>query len=153
MENYDFSFTAVSLRINEMGLVAKAIKDETDVDYVNDLGAGKSSTGKRMLREFKKRLSFLTEKEVEILINGDFIAKRQIAFVSICKTYAIIKDFVIEVLREKLLVYDHQISEGDYISFYRRKLDLHERMESLSITTEKKVRQVIFRILAESGLH
>jgi hypothetical protein len=152
MENYDFSFTAVSLRINEMVLVARAIKDEIEVDYVNDLGAGKSSTGKRMLTEFKKRISLLTKEEIEILIAGDFIAKRQIAFVSICKTYAMIKDFAIEVLREKMLVYDYQISEGDYISFYRRKVDLHEKMESLSIATEKKIRQVIFRILAEAGL-
>lgn len=152
MENYDFSFTAVSLRINEMVLVARAIKEETEVDYVNDLGAGKSSTGKRMLTEFKKRISLLTKEEIEILIKGDFIAKRQIAFISVCKTYAIIKDFAIEVLREKMLVYDYQISEGDYISFYRRKVDLHEKMELLSLATEKKVRQVLFRILAEAGL-
>jgi hypothetical protein len=149
---YDFSFTAVSLRINETVLVAKAIRDKTEIDYVNDLGAGKSSTGRRRLTEFKKRISVLTKEEIEILIHGDFVAKRQIAFISVCKTYAIIKDFAIEVLREKLLVYDYQISEGDYISFYRRKVDLHAKMEVLSITTEKKVRQVIFRILAEAGL-
>lgn len=150
-ENYDFSFTAVSLRINEMHLVAKAIQAESEVDYINDLGGGKSSTGKRMLREFKKRISFLTQDEVDIMINGDLINKRQIAFLSVCKTYAIIKDFAIEVLREKLLVYDYQISEGDYISFYRRKVDLNEKMEFLSMATEKKIRQVLFRILAEAG--
>ena len=151
-ENYDFSFTAVSLRINEMQLVAKAIQAESEVDYINDLGGGKSSTGKRMLREFKKRISFLTQDEVDIMINGDLITKRQIAFLSVCKTYAIIKDFAIEVLREKLMVYDYQISEGDYISFYRRKVDLNEKMEFLSLATEKKIRQVLFRILAEAGL-
>lgn len=151
-ENYDFSFTAVSLRINEMHLVAKSIKAESEVDYINDLGGGKSSTGKRMLREFKKRISFLTQDEVDIMINGDLIGKRQMAFLSVCKTYAIIKDFAIEVLREKLMVYDYQISEGDYISFYRRKVDLNEKMELLSLSTEKKIRQVLFRILAEAGL-
>lgn len=152
VENYDLSFTAVSLRMSEMLLVAKAVKEKSEVDYINDLGGGKSSTGKRMLREFKKRISFLTHEEVDIMINGDLITKRQIAFLSVCKTYAIIKDFAIEVLREKLMVYDYQISEGDYISFYRRKVDLNEKMESLSMATEKKIRQVIFRILAEAGL-
>lgn len=152
VDNYDLSFTAVSLRMSEMLLVAKAVKEKSEVDYINDLGGGKSSTGKRMLREFKKRISFLTQEEVDIMINGDLITKRQIAFLSVCKTYAIIKDFAIEVLREKLMVYDYQISEGDYISFYRRKVDLNEKMESLSMATEKKIRQVIFRILAEAGL-
>lgn len=151
-ENYDFSFTAISLRINEMLLVAKAIKEESTVDIVNELGGGKTATGERMLRELKKRLSYLTKEEFDVLLSGDLITKRQIAFVSVCKTYSFIRDFTIEVLREKLLVYDYQIFEGEYISFYRRKVELYERMQSLSHTTEKKIRQVTFRILAEAGL-
>lgn len=152
VENYDLSFTAVSLRMNEMLLVVKAVKEKSDIDYVNDLGGGKSSTGRRMLREFQKRISFLTSSEIDTFLTGNLITKKQIAFLSVCKTYGIIKDFAVEVLREKLMVYDYHISEGEYISFYRRKAEVHEKMELLSTLTEKKIRQVIFRILAEAGL-
>ncbi len=152
LDKYDFSFTASSLRLNEMLLVASATVNGIEVDYTNDLGAGKSSTGKRMLSEFKKRISHLTPLQLDVLLNGDLITQKQLSLVSICKSYSFIKEFIVEVVREKVLIYDYQITDGDYISFYRRKFDLHEEMESLTELTEKKIKQVTFKILEQAGL-
>jgi hypothetical protein len=149
---YSFSFTASSLRLNEMIVVATAIAEKRELDYVNELGGGKSTTGKRMLVEFEKRISNLTPRQADILINGDFLSQKQIAFLSVCKTYLFIRDFVVEVLREKILVFDYQITEGDYISFYRRKLDLHPEMDTITELTEKKIKQVTFKILEQAGI-
>ncbi|WP_438965584.1 DUF1819 family protein [Flavobacterium sp.] len=149
---YDFSFTASSLRLNEMLLVARAYHDDVEVDYTNDLGGGKSSTGKRMLSEFKKRISHLTPAQVEVLLNSDLVTQKQLTLVSVCKSYSFIREFIVEVVREKVLVYDYQITDGDYISFYRRKFDLHEEMDSLTELTEKKIKQVTFKILEQAGL-
>lgn len=151
-EKYGFSFTASSLRLNEMILVASAIVEKRELDYINDLGGGKSTTGKRMLMEFEKRISNLTPRQTDILVNGDFLSQKQIAFLSTCKTYLFIRDFVVEVLREKILVFDYQITEGDYISFYRRKLDLHPEMDTLTDITQKKIKQVTFKILEQAGI-
>lgn len=152
MSKYDFSFTASSLRLNDFLIVARAHAENVEVDYVNELGGGKSSTGKRMLAEFNKRMSHLTSSEIELLINGDLVTQKQIALVSICKAYSYIREFIVEVVREKLLVYDYEITEGDYIRFYRRKFDLHEEMTTLTELTEKKIKQVLFKILEQSGL-
>jgi hypothetical protein len=149
---YDFSFTASSLRLNEMIMVAKASMEGRTIDYVNELGGGKSTTGKRMLSEFDKRISKLTSDELNLLVNGDLGTQKHIAFVSVCKAYLFIRDFVVEVIREKMLVFDYHISEGDYVSFYRRKHDLHPEMEKLTEITEKKIRQVTFKILEQAGL-
>lgn len=149
---YDFSFTASSLRLNEMLLVARAHHDGVEVDYTNDLGGGKSSTGKRMLSEFKKRISHLTRAQLEILLNSDLVTQKQLTLVSVCKAYSFIREFIVEVVREKVLVYDYQITDGDYISFYRRKFDLHEEMDSLTELTEKKIKQVTFKVLEQAGL-
>jgi hypothetical protein len=151
-EKYAFSFTTSSLRMNEMIEVSKAIVEKREIDYVNELGRGNSITGNKMLKEFNKRISNLTSSQVDILINGDFLSQKQIAFLSICKTYLFIRDFVVEVLREKILVYDYQITEGDYISFYRRKLDLHPEMDTLTTLTENKIKQVTFKILEQAGI-
>ncbi|MEC5167235.1 hypothetical protein RCH18_002987 [Flavobacterium sp. PL11] len=151
-EKYIFSFTASSLRMNEMIVVAKALVEERKIDYINELGGGKAATGKRLLSEFNRRISNLTSNQVEILINGDFLSQKQIAFLSVCKTYLFIRDFVVEVLREKILVFDYQITEGDYISFYRRKLDLHPEMDMLTQLTENKIKQVTFKILEQAGI-
>jgi hypothetical protein len=149
---YDFSFTASSLRLNEMLLVARASHDGVEVDYTNELGGGKSSTGKRMLSEFKKRISHLTPAQLNVLLNSDLVTQKQLTLVSVCKSYSFIREFIVEVVREKVLVYDYQITDGDYISFYRRKFDLHEEMDSLTELTEKKIKQVIFKILEQAGL-
>lgn len=149
---YDFSFTASSLRLNEMLMVARAHQDGVEVDYTNELGGGKSSTGKRMLSEFKKRISHLTPEQLDVLLNSDLVTQKQLTLVSVCKPYSFIREFIVEVVREKVLVYDYQITDGDYISFYRRKFDLHEEMDSLTELTEKKIKQVTFKILEQAGL-
>ncbi len=152
LEKYDFSYTSASLRLNELSKVAIAMFEGRELDVTNELGAGKTSTGKRQKTEFDKRLKHLTKSEVELLVNGDLITKRQIAFISICKTFGFIRDFTVEVLREKLLVFDYQITDGDYITFFRRKSELYPEMEELSDVTIKKLRQVLFRMLEEAGL-
>lgn len=150
--SYNFSFTASSLRLKEMLSVAESMVKNEDIDYTNDLGRGKVTTGKRMYLEYKKRLSFLTHEQLKLLINGDLVTQKQIAFLSICKSHLFIRDFVVEVLREKLLVFDYEITEGDYISFYRRKFDIHPEMSNLSEISERKIKQVIFKILEQAGI-
>ena len=152
IKTYKFSFTAASLRLNEMILVAEASLENRTIDFTNELGNGKEATGKRMLLEYKERLSKLTINQLQILAHSDYNNQRHLAFLSICKTYGFIRDFVVEVLREKLLVFDYQITEGDYISFYRRKADLHAEMESLTENSQIKIRQVVFTILAQAGI-
>lgn len=149
---YRFSFTASSLRLNDMILVAQATLEGRAIDYTNELGNGKEATGKRMLMEYQKRLSKLTTNQLQVLAHSDYNNQRHMAFLSVCKTYGFIRDFVVEILRDKLLVFDYQIAEGEYISFFRRKLDLHPEMESLTENSQNKIRQVVFTILAQSGI-
>jgi len=149
---YNFSFTASSLRLKEMGLVAKHLIEDTNIDYINELGKGKSATGKRMIIEFNKRLENLTIEQLKLLVDGDLVTQKQIAFLSICKTYAFIRDFVLEVLREKYLIFDYEISDGEYLSFYRRKNDLHAEMDALTEQSESKIKQVTFKILEQAGI-
>ena len=151
-EKYDFSYTASSLRLNETVLVASHILNETEVDFVNEFGAGKSATGKRIYREVNKRLSYFNKQQLNLLVNSNLEIQKQLAFYATCKTYLFIRDFTVEVIREKCLVFDYLISEGDYISFLRRKQELHQEIEKLSDTSLKKIKQVTFRILEQAGL-
>jgi hypothetical protein len=94
----------------------------------------------------------LTPAQFNVLLNSDLVTQKQLTLVSVCKSYSFIREFIVEVVREKVLVYDFQITDGDYISFYRRKFDLHEEMDSLTELTEKKIKQVTFKILEQAGL-
>jgi hypothetical protein len=148
---YDFSFTGFSLRENLMAKVACAFRENVEVDKL-EIGGGNSQTGKRMLSDIKKRIKKLTFRQLDLLIDGDLITQRQIAFLSICKAHLFIRDFTVEILREKLLVYDYQITEGDYIVYYRRKAEMHPEMENLTEITQNKIRQVTLKILEQAGI-
>jgi hypothetical protein len=151
INKYEFSFTASSLRVNDMAKVASSMIQKQEID-VSELGNGKVATGKRMLLEYKTRLLKLTNAQLELLSDGDLVTQKQISFIAVCKAYSMLRDFVIEVLREKYLMFDYQVTEGDYISFFRRKSEQHPELEALADGTQNKVRQVIFKMLEQSGI-
>ncbi len=144
---YEFSVTACSLHIQEMIEFLKVEKGILPTPQ-----GGKYASIKRKNNEFRKRLQTLTESQTVALLEGDLVTQRQLAYLSVCKSYAFFREFVLEVLREKMILMDYQLTEGEYLSFYRRKLMDHPELEDLSENTEKKVKQVIFRILAEAGI-
>lgn len=152
MSKYQFSFTAASLRLNDFVQVARLKKDNQTVDHVNLLGAGKSATGIRMIAEYEKRLATLTPEQIRLLTEGGLSTQKQIAYLAICKTYLFIREFTVEVLREKLLLFDYSISDGEFISFLRRKLESHPELEKITDKTTYKIRQVTFKILEQAGI-
>ena len=145
---YEFSLTASSLRVNEMILFATKYINEGLLEFKSDKG----TTNKRMVSEFKKRIDNLTVNQQELLLNSNFSNQKQLAFLSACKTYSLLRDFVIEVVREKYLIMDFNLSDTDYISFIRRKEINHDELANLTDQTQAKVKQVVFKILEQAGI-
>lgn len=155
---YILSFTAASLRLNEMVKVAKTAfeNDISNLHEVRESGvvfnSVKTRTSDREFREIRKRLEYLTPSQMHILINGDLISQKQIAFLAVCKHYDFIRDFVIDVIRDKVLVYDYKINESDYNSFINNKIHVHPELEGFEDSTLKKAKQVLFHILEQAGI-
>ena len=155
---YILSFTAASLRLNEMVKVAQAAQENgsSDLNMVKEsgvvFGSVKNRTTDREFREVRKRLETLTPDQINIMIHGNFISQKQIAFLSVCKHYAFIRDFTIEVIRDKVLVFNFQLHESDYNSFINSKISFHPELEAFSESTRKKAKQVMFRILEQAGI-
>lgn len=135
-----------------MSKLAAMMRNGAVLDHTVDMEYGKKATSKRMLQEYRKRLRKLTPKQLELLAEGDLLIQKKIALLSVCKTYDLIRDFVIEVVRDKFLIFDPYLSEGDYLSFIRRKVDLHPELETITDKTHKKIKQVIFLILEQAGI-
>ena len=155
---YKLSFTAASLRLSEMVKVAKAAHESgiTNLNVFRDSGVVFSSvkdcTSDREFREIRQRLELLNPDQLDILIHGDLISQKQIAFLALCKHYAFIRDFVIEVIRDKMLLFDYRINESDFNSFIKNKMNQHPEIEEFSDSTMKKAKQVMFRILEQAGI-
>lgn len=152
LNKYNFSFTASALRVNEFEKVIRHLSLNEPIDVTNDLGNGKSATGRRVLSDLNKRAKCLNQELIEIYLDSDYQTQRNIAYLSICKAYDFIRDFVLEVVREKALVFDFEITEGDFITFFRRKIELHPEMESLTDDTRYKLKQITFKLLEQAGI-
>ena len=158
MKKYLLSFTAVGLMPREMQLVAQTFLEcdgdwnETEKEILerNILQKASGSTLRRKLRELKKRCMALTDEELARLAENE--ESRALAFLGAVKSYALLHEFCIEVLRNKYLNFDPFLLESDWANFIESKKSLSEELAEKSETTLAKARQVIFHMLKNAGL-
>lgn len=157
--DYKLSFTSASLLINDSIKVAEIFNEVKDwkktketILKQNILQRKKEGTVIRELQELRHRISTLTSKQLELLLNSDIETQRLILFLSVCKYYQYIKEFTIEVLRHKILLFDNQIYDSDYEKFYEQKSSLSSKLSKISETTNEKIKRVLFTILWQAGI-
>jgi hypothetical protein len=151
---YRFSFTGANAMVPEFIKVAQFITEGIQIDDLDDklMGREKLETNRRQFRELKHRIKTLTLQQIEILATGNIEEQKQITHLALCKTYAIYRDFVIEVLAEKVQVFDYSLTDLDYNTFVSRKKVDHPELEDSAQSTQEKVKSVIFRMLEQVGL-
>ena len=145
-EKYKMSFTTGGLFYRESVKIAElytALSEWSDVrEQVieeNLLQVQTVNSSKRISREIISRLKCLTEDEMKLLVNGSRQDQIQILWVSICRKYKFIHDFVINVLREKYLRLNMILTTDDYNIFFNAKAQWHEELASLSRSTQAKL--------------
>jgi len=156
---YTFSFTGASALIAETLVIAEEynrLKDWKAVEKSlldnNLLNKVKQATFKREFSEIKKRLSLLTEDQLQLMIQGSLDDAKAMILLSLVKTYSFFRDFIVEVIRNKYLLFDTVVSEIDYIKFVNTKSPSHNELNAITEVTAKKVKQVIFKLLEQVGL-
>lgn len=156
---YSFSFTAASALIAETLVIAEEydrLKDWKAVEKSlldnNLLNKVKQATFKREFSEIKKRLSLLTNDQLELMFQGSLDDAKAMILLSLVKAYSFLRDFIVEVLRNKYLLFDTVVSEIDYIRFVNSKSLSHNELTAITEVTAKKVKQVIFKLLEQVGL-
>lgn len=139
---------------SEFVKLARVLCDGDVIDEVDPtlVGREKKATHIREFRELKNRIRRLTDSQVELLAHGTHDQQLQITHLALCKTYQIYHEFVIEVLAEKVQLFDYTITDLDYNSFISRKKVDHSELDALAHTTQKKVKQVIYRMLVQVEL-
>ncbi|MCP4359958.1 MAG: DUF1819 family protein [Chloroflexi bacterium] len=158
-DQYKLSFTGAGLSISGSIKIAEAYLQLRHWDAVKDkvktenlLQARTQSSIQRFFQELAPRLQQLTDEQLELLVEGNHQEQRQILWYAICRRYAFIREFATEVLHEKYLSLDYELTEFDYEAFFNRKADWHAELDHLKESTRIKVRTVLFRMLREAEL-
>ena len=107
---------------------------------------------RRIAQELIPRLQQLSPGQLEILIHGDPQEQKQIMWIAICKQYALIQEFAIEVIHEKMLRSDPLLAHADFNSFLNAKSEWFEELAALKKSTRQKLGWVLFKMLREAGI-
>lgn len=152
------SFTAGALLQAESVTIARLYLELGDWNEVkekaiadNVLQSRVVSTLKRLSREIISRLNNLTTEELNLLVESDHQQQAYLTWLAICRHHKFIADFATEVLRERFITFKTDLQYSDFDIFFNRKCDWHSELDSLSDSTKKKLRQIIFRMLREAN--
>jgi hypothetical protein len=158
-KKYRLSFIAVSLSISESVNIAEVylkcddwVETKKIVKETNLLQSRTKSRTTRVLAEITLRLQSLSAEQLNLLVAGSLAEQKHLLWFAICKTYDFIKEFAVEVLREKFLSRNMKLMELDYDAFFNRRADWNEGLENITTLTRKKMKQIVFRMLREADL-
>ncbi len=158
-EKYTMSFTTGALFHRESVALAELYLVYNDWITLSDtvlsqniLQSRTQNTAKRVCREICSRLKKLNEHELNLLIHGTTQEQGYLLWLAICRRYTFIADFAAEVVHEHFVNMNFSLHYSDFDIFFNRKSEWHNEIESLSISTRAKLRQVVFKMLREAGL-
>jgi BrxA len=156
---YALSFTTGALLAREAALLAPVYIERRDWEQVRDeaveenlLQARTYRTGVRLVRETVKRLSALTDDEIELLVEATASERGYLMWAAACRRYELIGEFAEEVLRERFLLLASTLEYGEFDSFVRAKALWHEELAAIKESTLQKLRSNVFKMLHEAEL-
>lgn len=159
MQSYKLSFTSAGLALSDSIKVAEVYQSTHDwvttreiLTENNILQSRTLARNKRVIRELTLRLSPLTQEQLDLLVEGSLEEQKLLLWFVVCKTYAFIREFATEVLHQKFLVMDKQVTSNDINIFLLRKLDEHPELEKITESTSKKLVSRVFQMLQEADL-
>lgn len=158
-KEYNITFATGGLLYHETMAVAEAYERLGDWDTVREevldnnlLQVRTRSAAVRIYQEASGRLQQLTPDEMELLLDGSPQEQRYLLWLAVTRRSSFIHDFAVELLREKYLRLDLQLTHDDYDAFFYRKEEWHPELEEVAESTHKKQRQYLFKMLRQAGL-
>jgi hypothetical protein len=159
LRRYALSFTTGALLAREAALLAPVYVEQRDWGRVRNLAvednllqARTYRTGIRLVRETVKRLSVLSDEEVELLTEATTSERSYIMWAAACRRYELIGEFAEEVLRERFLLLAGTLEYSDFDSFLRSKALWHEELAEIKDSTLQKLRSNVFKMLQDAEL-
>lgn len=156
---YSMSFTSGTLLYHESLTIAQLHVTLEDWETVRDKVVAENrlqmrtlNASRRICREVISRLKLLTQTELGILVKGSRPEQNYLLWLVVCKRYRFIYDFAVQVVREKFLRFDLELSPEEYDIFFNTQAEWHPEVERVALATRSKQRQVVFKMLREAEI-
>ena len=158
-DKYNLSFIGADLALSGSIKIADVYLQLKDWDAVkeevyseNILQTRTKTTEQRIYGELSHRLQELSEQQVELLVDGTLEEQKQLLWFAICERYSFVREFAVEVIHEKYLSLDYELTDFDFNAYFNRKADWHGELDEIKDSTRKKLKEIIYRILKQADL-
>tara|TARA_B100001250_G_scaffold359939_1_gene337113 strand:+ start:790 stop:1422 length:633 start_codon:yes stop_codon:yes gene_type:complete len=155
---YRIGFARTAL-LRETVVVAQLFNELKDWSQVkqtviadNVLQARAIRTGSIIFSEIHKRLTLLTDEQIELIGEDSPQDVRQLVWIGICKQYQFIGEFSVEVLAAAVASRRYEITYDDYGYFFNAKAEWHPKLEQISDKTRSNSRQMLFQMMRQCEL-
>jgi hypothetical protein len=159
MEDYSAKLTAEPFLYNETKIIGKYLlegEDELELKKRNIeenlIQHKKIGSVKRVNSPIFRRLKIMDKEMLEEFVYSDIETSRYLLLYAIMKTDRLVRDFVFEVYKDKLFMRKDYIEKFDIDNWYEEKCILSETLKNRTESTTAKLKQVIMKIMQDSGL-
>jgi hypothetical protein len=156
---YSMSFTTGALLYHEsMKLAAlylslrKWDKVRNAVIADNIIQSRTTNTLKRITNEITSRVKTLGEREILFLNEAEYTEQRYVLWLAICRRYAFIADFTINVVHDNFASLKNSVAYEDYDIFFGKKAEWHGELDRIAPSTKNKLRQTLFKMMQEAHI-
>lgn len=159
MEDYSAKLTAEPFLYNETKIIAEHLLNGEEPSKLKRRNAEenlihhkKIGSVKRVNSPIFRRLEVLNEDMLNDFVYSDIENSKYILLYAIMKTDKLVRDFIIEVYKNKLYMRKEYIEKFDIDNWYEEKCILSKTLRERTESTSAKLKQVIMKILQDSGL-
>jgi len=157
-ERYRVGFTRY-VQLNEFVLLAQLFTEvgewgavSASVKQSNLFQTRTVRSSEVLFGELQKRLSLLSTDQIELVVAGADVDQRQLAWISICKQYPFIRDFMVEIVAPAVRAGRQSIDHDDYRSFFNAKAEWHPELDEVSDKTQQNGRGALFQMMRQCEL-
>ena len=159
MKDYSAKLTAEPFLYNETKTIAKFLLDGEEEEKLRKRNIEenliKYKSPKSIVRvnsPIFRRLDAMDKEMLEDFVYSDIENSKHILLYAIMKTDKLVRDFIMEVYKDKLMMRKEYIEKFDIDNWYEEKCILSNTLKERSETTSAKLKQVIMKIMQDSGL-
>jgi hypothetical protein len=109
------------------------------------------SSGLRVGQEVVRRMRTLSDAEVKYLAHGPCPDRRHLMWAAFARCYAFVAEFAEEVLRDKYLLGDMNLSREDFERFVSNKSLWHVELDEVKPSTRRRLRNSLFLAMRQAG--
>ena len=159
MEDYSAKLTAEPFLYNETKVLAQYLLDGISSEELKRKNIDENLIKYKSLKSIVRvnspifrRLNVMDSEMLDEFVHADIETSKYILLYTIMKTDRLVRDFIIEVYKDKLLMRKDYIEKFDIDNWYGEKCILSKTLRERTESTSAKLKQVIMKILQDSGL-